>query len=31
VEGLGFDFAVMAVVFLVFVTIATRLYPGLVR
>jgi ABC-2 type transport system permease protein len=31
VEGLGFDFLVMAVVFAVFITAATRLYPNLIR
>jgi ABC-2 type transport system permease protein len=30
-EGLGFDFLVMAVVFAVFITAATRLYPNLIR
>ena len=30
-EGLGFDFLVMAVVLAVFIVIATRLYPNLIR
>jgi hypothetical protein len=31
VEGLGLDFLVMVVVFAVFITVATRLYPNLIR
>jgi len=31
VEGLGTDFAIMTLVFVVFIFISTRLYPNLIR
>jgi len=31
IDGLGIDFAVMGLVYVVFLVIVTRLYPGLVR